>query len=461
VNPEVTLPYWDFTIEGEKIFRAGKSPSYLAKLSPMFSAEWFGSVDADHHIENSRWKGSLMPKQKDPDGVQNSYGFIRSYWNNNNDEQVTRNMFDICGFEDENKPVPTCKSHYQLMNITSLGMFQILSAADGHGPMHVQTGGVYGSCEQDFANFLNKWGELLGQDMTVEEIEAAGYQEGKFKKKWGETAQRRNMFDKAIAGEFFHIYRSLWRSHMCAVDNSPQLLHCPETCDETVPFEECKCEIPSLNSGETSWENVFGCMVNSEENNLYFKSTMPEELLKDIVFMFANTHVKEGEMLESASPADILFWIIHPAIERLLAAKRIPNLTKFGKNHFNKWEDPNTEQWLQYSFYTQMEGENKHYDGAYVCTGHSALDPVLPHSIPLTKAMDRFADADGDGVVSNYEFYLALDPNNVYGNDYVFDHFNWDHCEEEYYIDEDAEEKAQSQDELLRSIIARNAQLGY
>ena len=31
-------------------------------------------------------------------------------------------------------------------------------------------------------------------------------------------------------------------------------------------------------------------------------------------------------MIESASTADVLFWMIHPAIERLLAAKRLPEV---------------------------------------------------------------------------------------------------------------------------------------
>jgi len=33
-------------------------------------------------------------------------------------------------------------------------------------------------------------------------------------------------------------------------------------------------------------------------------------------------------------------------------------------------------------------------------------------------------------LITNWEFYLALDPNNMEGNDYVFDHFAWPHCDE-------------------------------
>ena len=31
-------------------------------------------------------------------------------------------------------------------------------------------------------------------------------------------------------------------------------------------------------------------------------------------------------------------------------------------------------------------------------------------------------------MITNYEFYTALDPNEMGWNDYVFNHFRWDHC---------------------------------
>ena len=55
-----------------------------------FPLQWFGEVDSEHHISNSRWAHSKMPKQKDLNhGVKNSYGYIRSYWNNNPDPGVS------------------------------------------------------------------------------------------------------------------------------------------------------------------------------------------------------------------------------------------------------------------------------------------------------------------------------------------------------------------------------------
>jgi len=323
VNPAVTLPYWDFTIEGEYIKNLGKPPSYMMEFTPIFSADWFGSVDDDNHIQDGRWAHSLMPVAADEETTQNSYGFIRSYWNNNPDEEIARHLFDACGSEPEHKAIPHCSTHYDILNAKNFGLVQLLSPGDGHGPMHVQTGGVWGGCTDAYYAFIDKWGDFLDTTMTDEEVIASGNDLHTFTNKWGSTGQRRVMVEKAIMGEYFHIYRSMWRSHMCAVDGQGALLECPEECDvETVAFEECTCNVNKLTNGETTWQNLFPCVLNSESNRIYFNSTMPDELLEDLTTFLATSSVLEGEMIESASTADPLFWIIHPVIERLVSAKR-------------------------------------------------------------------------------------------------------------------------------------------
>jgi Common central domain of tyrosinase len=84
VDPSVTIPYWDFTIEGQAIENAGLKPSYMLEITPVFSDEWFGSVDENFHIADSRWAHAKIPLQTDKySSVKNSFGIIRSYWNNN------------------------------------------------------------------------------------------------------------------------------------------------------------------------------------------------------------------------------------------------------------------------------------------------------------------------------------------------------------------------------------------
>lgn len=53
---------------------------------------------------------------------------------------------------------------------------------------------------------------------------------------------------------------------------------------------------------------------------------------------------------------------------------------------------------------------------------------MLPVTLPFTDAILSAGDTNGDGILSNWEFYTVLDPNNFEANDYVFDNFEWNHC---------------------------------
>ena len=223
---------------------------------------------------------------------------------------------------------------------------------------------------------------------------------------------------------------------------------------------------------------------------------MPEELLEDLTVMMATTPVLEGEMIESASTADVLFWIIHPGIERLLAAKRLAGVTAMNGVPFtqvgsvgwwlvgcgivmlltsclsssyfypfisslfylpshllplpphipptyrtlspplnplplSQWADVTgqNETWLHYSYYDLKKKQNPYMTEAYTCYGHQATDLVFPVALPLTETVERGVDMNEDGIVTNWEFFRALDPNLPDNNDYVFDHFDWDHCD--------------------------------
>ena len=57
--------------------------------------------------------------------------------------EVSRHLFDTCGVEPLQKHIPACSEHYAVLNASKLGSFQLLSPADGHGPMHVQVRAVH------------------------------------------------------------------------------------------------------------------------------------------------------------------------------------------------------------------------------------------------------------------------------------------------------------------------------
>lgn len=307
VDPSVTLPYWDFTIEGQQIKDASGLPSMFLDISPFLSDTWFGSVDSSGKVIDSRWKNMRTATISDVSDDQeftvlpNSYGYVRSYWNNNNEDTVKRILFSVCGMEPSNKHVPTCKDHYDVLNTETLGDFQTLSPSDGHGPMHVFFGGVGGDCATARESFISRWSSVLNADITDEEIKQAGLTAWTYDRE----AARLSMLERDVYGEYFHIWRSLWRSHMCARDDTPSLLECPESCDvDVTPLEDCSCKVNALIDGRTDWENVYYCVL-SPQNRAVFDKLMPAELLEDLVTTIATTSTIEGEMMESGSPSDI------------------------------------------------------------------------------------------------------------------------------------------------------------
>ena len=431
VDPSVTTPYWDFSIEGQIIADAQQPPSYLSKISPIFTAEWFGSVDTNDHIVDSRWAHALMPKAtKHSIVTPNSYGYVRSYWNNNNDPEITRHLYDVCGVEPVYKTVPACEDHYGVLSSNTLGMFQMTSPGHGHGPLHVLVGGMGGGCIAGYAAFVAKWYDTLYAPITDDELTAAGLQL-KVAREFGYDAPRKAMLDRIVMGEYFHIYRSLWRSHMCSKYSTPQLLQCPARCSQQTPLTRCACTVPGLVEGTTDWEDVYYCVVK-EDRRAVFDALYPEEMLQDLVIFVATTPLVEGEMLEAASPADIMFWMIHPALERLLDAKRLTTVHSMTSGSpITKWTH-GAETWETFSYYTQAAGVNPTYPQAYTCVGHGPNDPVLPDALPMVGDFAATADANHDGLITNWEFYTAIDPNNPNSVDYVFDDFQWSHCSPNY-----------------------------
>lgn len=303
----------------------------------------------------------------------------------------------------------------------------VFNCSDGHGPVHVHLGGIAGQCVGAYKNFSDKWSYILDANMTAEEVKALGFEPSHWE--YGYEAPRRKMLERNFVGEYFHIYRSLWRSHMCSRDATPNLLKCPESCSDDMSVEECQCKVDGLDDGTTDWENVYYCVL-AGQNQEQFNKLMPKQLIIDMVTLVSTASVVEGEMLESASPADITFWVIHPTIDRLLTAKRLTTVTSMGTVDFAKWAsvDGLEEAWLSYSYYSLEENENEYYTDAYTCVGHADTDQVLPDRLPLIDNFPGLADKDENGIITNWEYFVAIDPNNVDGVDYVYDNFDWVHC---------------------------------
>ena len=107
-----------------------------------------------------------------------------------------------------------------------------------------------------------------------------------------------------------------------------------------------------------------------------------------------------GDSLESASPYDATFWVIHTTVERLFSWKRI--------NGFLNTTWPDDKAW-------SVKGFRNGY-----CWGHNKADV-------LTWPSYLFSETGPSGPYSNLEFWNILDPHFDY-LPYIYDGFSWEHC---------------------------------
>lgn len=446
VNPAVTIPYWDFTVEGETIYQEyGSSPKMLATVSPFFSDDWFGAVDQDWHIINSKWAHSsvvmmdqvkTMINGRSTAHLTNSYGVVTAPWNNNNDMEIARAMSSICGLEPTNKKIPDCAAHQLLANESALETFMLLLPGVGHGPMHVNTGGVFGECEQQFNDFYAQYHDYLSTNVTIgpgeevmpEDFEIPDYDamdDDKTPYVDYEVYSKLDLFQEKIHREFFHMYRMLWRSQTCAKDGEPLHLDCPETCGLETDQSECLCTcLGSLDDDgndakDFDWENVEPCMYASNKTKTLMHEILSEEMREDMTRMVCTAGAKEGQQLESASPLDIVFWMIHPVLDRLATAKRLATagaVIPFGSGM--GYVSPfSSEEWVEYSYYSTDD---------YKCPGHGRNDLVLS-GIPMLQWIEKQVPG-GNANMTNWDFYAATDPAEFERVDYIYDNFLWDHC---------------------------------
>lgn len=292
---------------------------------------------------------------------------------------------------------------------------------------------------------------MLDASVTEAELVALGYEMESWE--WGLSAPRRAMLESVVMAEYHHIYRGLWRSHVCSRDGTPKLLECPDggSCadrrrarglggssrggssrggsgSDDDDGEDCSCSVPGISSASYDWQNVYYCVVDDDHRAL-FDTLMPPLLLQELTVLVASTPIVEGDLIDTAGLADPTFWLLAPAMERVLQAKRLYGLDDFAGSSFAKWDsyDGSNETWLSYSYYSQAAGESSYYPEAYTCVGHDADDEVLDASLPLQGGAQQY-DLDGDGAVSNWEYFMAVDPNRQDVLDYVFDSFEWEHC---------------------------------
>lgn len=385
VNPKLTLPYWDFTIETSSTggHLGQQEPQ---RFSPMLTPEYFGDVDEeDHMVKTSRWAFTEVPNVEvnNPGNLEaDVYSKLRSPWNVNNRPYLTRGMGNMCGVRVEGKhPWPTCLHHYELSTENaSLYTWVWGSMQHPHGGVHAWLGGVL-DCEEMHNDYV-KW---VGEDLALQ-----------------------------LAYYGFIHRKYLYRSGIfkCSEPADADL-----TAQQLMESGQCGCLDYDLENGDDYLQisEVLGLRetLGDFDDNTH----------RRVIHTICTRTLSEGDHLQSSSSLDPSFWPTHPTMERLWMFKRLTGtLTDL------TWPDTDikfhTSNGTTESWRLSLWEED--------CNGHRGSD-VFPFD--LTDAGSSFkvqtgirGFEEGGNSISNRDLVKLLDPR-INSMNYIYDNFEWKHCE--------------------------------
>ena len=310
--------------------------------STVFGDDWFGNISPDnddHVIDEGIWAYTPVPtypNSEDDDDtsiVMNAYGLLRSRWNQNNVPYVTR-YNQSYGITPSFGMAPTCYDHFNVLNqYSDWESFSNEIKGGPHGPLHVLVGGAWGA---DWDRILSK------KDYNPEYI-------------------------SAFAG---HSLARMWRTGV---------LTCPKYCSSNTPLIHCKCICPNIENyiqhnrsqavllanyanefisddyfyGADSFRQIWLEIIThlpvvpcSDEHGKDISSFLlrlfcnelsdthpiqviqalspsPVRLLTPDVGSSWDGMGVQGDMRGSEAPGDIVFWPVHPTLDRLWHYRRI------------------------------------------------------------------------------------------------------------------------------------------
>jgi len=378
VNPAVTIPYWDFTID--------ESYGLRGYSSEIMTSSMFGSMTIpkdvsygftyendqiiDAAIPDGRWAFLKAEKNKDFEELKTGYGYMRAPWNMNPSPYVSRFSMDLqIGIS-----LPTCTQHYKILEETDMMSFFYDMQYDPHATTHSLTGGIYG-CD------------------LLQPLLDAGY-----------ITDETNM--KKICSKWIFYLKEFYRyNYLVPNDNC--------TVPDDVQSSECGFYCPDESLTE----------LNQNLNTKLF-SNIPETIGEvgqsawlDFVCLGDGQKIFSGDHLESASPADPSFWVIHPTLERLLHAKLMA-----GGFVNDTWATDSIDVCDKAMCYNSDSGVLEYDDDC--CYGHFEDD----------RAFDFISGNRSNHIGdSNGEIFSASDPRTrEYSMPYIYDEFTWSHCDEDY-----------------------------
>lgn len=376
VTPRLAVPYWDYTIDSAKI--QNRHPSnYFASISSifheseLFTEDFYGYSDKEtHYVTEGRFSNVRVTRDYSAP-VKSPRGFLRAPWNLNPSSQVTR-FHSFLGSDDvtvHSKALnwPTCAHHLGMATSSNYDTWFEWSWAIGYVP--------HGP--------VHAWIGGVG----------GGDGEAKMRKLHEEGYLTQTQFSD-FRIKAFVLLKNMWRDYA---------IETPKYCSEDAPVSECTwicVEDPTKNT-ETIAQ--FKELVGLESS---------DEGFAEVVKAWCDMSYWPGDHLEAASPIEASFWSVHPTIDRLLQYKDLVQ--------------PFTDKtWILDEKGLSKSGEACLYYSDGECKGHNAYDLTFWKSV--TMGADGSFSAE---YLTNEELRNAMLPTDGYALPYVYNSFEWKHCDE-------------------------------
>jgi hypothetical protein len=385
VAKQISLPYWDYTVDSYLVKAAKNGDKTQAIFSSdLFSDDWFGATSGQRHTVTSGRFGYLEVPLNASAEMHSPFGYLRAPWNVNPSPFVTR-YHNLCGMDltaaatggGSNGIVdytwPTCAIHHKMTFSDLYSSWYKWSWNIGytpHGPVHAWIGGVGGDCESAFD----------GLAPIVGDAAVMGLKAGSF-------------------GLLKDAYRSkiVTMPTYCAMDSG-------RSCRWNCPNFTAMGSSDARTRSAFQFLNTYGVDVSS----LVWK-----DQLEVVETVFCETTYWPGDHLEAASPIEASFWPIHPTIERLLHYKA---LALPFKEHL--WEDISAGPGK--SLYCTEDMTE--------CRGHHPWDLTF-WQVTAKNGTDGYVKS----YLTNEEVRQLTSPNENYSLPYIYNHFEWPHCDEDGY----------------------------
>eukprot|EP00638_Chattonella_subsalsa_P009344 CAMPEP_0117745440 /NCGR_PEP_ID=MMETSP0947-20121206/7358_1 /TAXON_ID=44440 /ORGANISM="Chattonella subsalsa, Strain CCMP2191" /LENGTH=581 /DNA_ID=CAMNT_0005562585 /DNA_START=79 /DNA_END=1821 /DNA_ORIENTATION=+ len=361
INPKLALPYWDFIYDVEEWNSVeNELERWDFTNSEIFTEGFFGATDPEtNFIADGRWANLQIPsfdsqyyKSDDKQVPQNAYGYLRAPWSNNPDPHLIRNQF-VCGELPTNEVdlasrCGSLKVLFQLDNWESFGKY--ISYLP-HGRVHVLLGGAL-NCKDAY-----------------DKLEASFPPDDK------DTPQK-------IRSLSYAIHKNLYRN---------KYLDCSGV--TTAGQKTCSC---------TNEDEIVQDQTRLDK---FLRDAMPGFGLEAFTFnikstlvrTFCNSHLVDGDALQSSSSYAPEFWLIHSNTDRMFTFKLRYSSFKIGK-------------WPDIPFFMDYEYED-------YCIGHGAEDQVLLGMHPT--------DINGQLHIPSVREWLEMISPQRDDISYVYDELNW------------------------------------